>query len=214
MKLTAIMPIKLQNERLPGKNTKLLGGKPLIHYSLFELLKSEVADEAYVFCSDPSIIPFLLDGVNFLKRDPKLDLPTSNFTQIFDAFMSIKPSDCYLYTHATTPFVTACTIQKCVRAVQSGGCDSAFTAVKIQDFLWKDGEPFNFDAENLPRSQDIQPIYRESSGIYVFKREVFAKHRRRIGQNPYIHEISIREAVDINTQDDFELAEALIDTKI
>ena len=88
--------------------------------------------------------------------------------------------------------------------------DSAFTAVRIQDFLWQDGRPLNFDAENIPRSQDLKPIYRESSGIYVYRREVFEKMRRRIGKKPYICEIGYRESVDINEPADFELAEWLI----
>ena len=46
-KVVAIMPIKLKNERLPGKNTKLLGGKPLIQYALENLEQVEELDEIY-----------------------------------------------------------------------------------------------------------------------------------------------------------------------
>ena len=38
-KIVAVMPIKLNNERLPGKNTKILGDKPLLRYELDTLLK-------------------------------------------------------------------------------------------------------------------------------------------------------------------------------
>ncbi len=214
MVINAIMPIKLNNERLPGKNTKLLGGKPLIVYALQEVLTARICTNVYVYCSDEAIIQYLPAGVKFLRRSTALDLPTTNFTQIFESFHLQKPADIYLYTHATAPFVSSASILQCANAVLSGQHDSAFTASKIQDFLWQDGRPLNFDANNIPRTQDIPIIYRESSGVYAFTHEVFAKYHRRIGKRPFILEVSAREAIDINTQDDFVLAEALLHTSL
>ena len=210
MKIVAIMPIKLKNERLPGKNTKILGNKPLMQYELDNLLKIEVLDSVNVYCSDEEVIPFLSKGVKFIKRPEYLDLSTSNFTQIFEKFMKTVHSDIYVYAHATATFISVDTMMQCIQAVKSGEYDSAFCATVIQDYLWKDGRPINFDANNIPRSQDLIPIYRETSGIYVYTKEVFQKYRRRIGIKPFIKQVSYKEAIDINSLDDFELAELLI----
>lgn len=206
-KIIAIMPIKLNNERLPGKNTKMLGEKPLIQYALSNLEQVEELDEIYVFCSDSAICPYLTPKAKFLERPKYLDEPTSNFTQIFEEFSRQKDADIYLYAHATAPYVTSETIRKVIRNVAEGGYDSSFTAEKIQDFLWMDGEPLNFDAANVPRSQDIPPIYRESSGVYAYTKEVFSKYRRRVGGRACPVEISRKECIDINYPEDFELAE-------
>lgn len=214
MKIVSIMPIKLNNERLPGKNTKLLGQKPLIQYQLENLIKTEIIDSINVYCSNEQICEFLPDGISFIKRPEFLDLPTSNFTQIFQNFINIVDADIYVYAHATAPFITVSTIRECIEAVISGKYDSAFCASKIQDYLWCDGDPLNFDATNVPRSQDIKPIYRETSGIYVFTREVFLKYNRRIGLYPYIKEVSFKESIDINNREDFELAEALLNINL
>jgi len=214
MKIAAVMAIKLNNERLPNKNTKMLGDKPLLCYELENLLKIEDINNIYVYCSDEAICKFIPKGVNFIKRPKMLDLPTSNFTQIFECFMNTIDADIYVYAHATAPFVTVSTMRECINAVVSGEYDSAFCASKIQDYLWQDGEPINFDASNLPRSQDLKPIYRETSGVYVYTKEVFSKYHRRIGLKPYIKEVTYKEAVDINTKEDFELAEALVDIDI
>ena len=173
-----------------------------------------MADEIYVYCSNETVCSYLPDGVTFLKRPAELDLPTSNFTQIFTAFSNAVPADIYVYVHATAPFITPETISECVQAVMSGEYDSAFCAVKIQDFLWKNGEPLNFDAANVPRSQDLEPIYRETSGVYVFTKEVFEKYHRRIGKKPYVKEVSFKEAVDINVPEDFKFAEAMINIEL
>lgn len=210
MKTTAIIPIKMNNERLPGKNTKDLGSKPLIHYVQEYLLQAKGIDEIYVYCSSADIQEFLLPGVKFLQRSPELDLPTSNFTQIFSRFMSDVDSDIYVYAHATAPFIKVETVNECIEAVQSCKYDSSFCATVIQDYLWQDNKPLNFDATNLPRSQDLKPIYRETSGVYVFTKQAFINTKRRIGDNPFIKEVSFKEAVDINTFEDFKLAEIML----
>lgn len=214
MNIVAIMPIKLINERCPGKNTRLLGGKPLLQYELDSLKKTCLVDSINVYCSDDAIVPFLPKGVNLIKRPAYLDLPTSNFTQIFDSFIETVDADIYVYAHATAPFITVETMKQCIEAVKSGDYDSAFCAVKLQDYLWQDGEPLNFDASNLPRTQDLKPIYQETSGVYVFTKSVYQKYRRRIGKNPFIKEVSFKEAVDIDNPEDFKLAEAIVNLKI
>ena len=103
---------------------------------------------------------------------------------------------------------------QCILAVQSGEYDSAFCAAKLQDYLWQDGKPLNFDATNVPRTQDLKPIYQETSGVYVFTKEVFLKHKRRIGINPFIKEVTIKESVDIDNPEDFDFAEVLVNCNI
>ena len=214
MKIISIMPIKLNNERLPNKNIKKLGEKYLITYELESLLKTKLIEDIYVYCSSNTIEEYLTQGIKFLKRPEFLDLPTSNFTQIFESFSNEVDADIYVYAHATAPFITVETMKECINAVVSGKYDSAFCATKIQDYLWQDGQPINFDATNLPRSQDLKPIYRETSGVYVFTKEVFKKYKRRIGIKPFIKEVTFKEAIDINTAEDFELAQIMVDIEM
>ena len=214
MKTIAIMPIKLHNERCPGKNTRMLGTKPLLQHELDSLKQTGLCDSINVFCSSEDVVPYLPVGARFVKRPEYLDLPTSNFTQIFTIFMEQNDADIYVYAHATAPFITTDTMKQCIEAVQSGEFDSAFCAVKLLDYLWQDGEPLNFDATNLPRTQDLKPIYQETSGVYVFTKEVFVRYHRRIGKNPFIKEVSFKEAVDIDNLEDFVLAEALVNLNI
>jgi CMP-N-acetylneuraminic acid synthetase len=210
MKITAVVPIKLTNERLPGKNLKILGDKPLIQYILYTLTSIPTIDTVYVYCSNERLCGFLPEKVRFLKRPEFLDLPSSNFNQIFDSFISEVESEIYVYTHATAPFLRAETIVECIEEVKRGKYDSAFTVSKIQDFLWMNGRPLNFDVSDMPRSQDLPPIYRETSGVYVFTRESYVANHARIGKRPYMKEVSFKESVDINNSEDFELAEKLL----
>lgn len=211
MKTVAFIPIKLNNERTPGKNTKTFkDGTPLVYFvqkALVELKEKGSIDEIYVFCSNEAIQPYLLDGVQLLKRPEILDQKETKGTQIYETFVDMVDADVYVLAHATSPFVTAEHIEECVKNVQSGEYDSAFCAKKIQNFLWEDNKPLNFELNNPLRTQDMKPIYMELSTPYVFTRETFKTYHSRSGVKPYICEANEIEAIDIDYPEDFELAD-------
>ena len=212
MNVVAVMPIKMNNERCPGKNTRTLGNKPLLQYELDSLIETNLCNRIIVYCSTEKITDYLPDGVEFMLRSEKLDLPSANFSQIFSSFFEKVNADIYVYAHATAPFVKVDTMIECIEAVKSGEYDSAFCAERIQDFVWMNGKPINFTPEDIPRTQDLCPVYRETSGVYVFEKAVFEKLHRRVGEKPFIKEVSFEERVDIDEPEDFVLAERLVDT--
>ena len=105
-------------------------------------------------------------------------------------------------------------MKDCILAVQSQKYDSAFCAELLQDYLWENGKPLNFNADNIPRTQDLTPIYKETSGIYVFTKEVFLKYKTRVGKKAYIKTVSPKEAVDIDEVIDFNMAELMLNADI
>lgn len=211
MKVVAVVPMKLNNQRLPQKNTKpFTNGKPLCHYILSTLSTVDNIDEIYVYCSNPDIQElFPNDKIKFLQRSVSLDQNTTTMNDVLKKFANTVYSDIYILTHATAPFLSKESFEKGLEAVYSGEYDSAFTAEKVQDFLWKDGKPFNYKLDNIPRTQDLPAIYKETSGFYIFKRDVITENNRRIGDKPYIVEIDKIESVDIDDKEDFIIADAI-----
>ena len=210
MKTIAVVPMKLNNRRLPQKNTKpFTNGKPLCHYILSTLLTVLEIEDVYVYCSNPDIKEFIPDGVKYLKRSESLDQDTTKMNEVLKCFANDVAADIYVMTHTTAPFISAKSISKGLKAVQSGRYDSSFAAKKLQDFLWKDGQPFNYALDSIPRTQDLQPLYEETSGFYIYKREVMTKLGRRIGDNPYIVEVGEIESIDIDETEDFMIADAI-----
>lgn len=210
MKIVAVVPMKLNNRRLPQKNTKAFtNGKPLCYYILSTLLKIKSIDEIYVYCSNPDIKEFIPEGVRYLKRSSSLDQDTTKMNEILKAFAEEVPADIYVMTHTTAPFISAESIDKGLRAVISGVYDSSFAAKKLQDFLWKDGAPFNYQLSNIPRTQDLPVLYEETSGFYIYKKRIIIESNRRIGETPYIVEVGEIESVDIDEKEDFVIADAI-----
>lgn len=210
MKTVAIVPMKLNNRRLPQKNTKsFTNGKPLCYYILSTLLKVEGIDEVYVYCSNPDICDFIPEGVKYLKRSESLDQDTTKMNEVLKCFAADVLADIYVMTHTTAPFVKPESIKKGLDAVISGEYDSSFAAKKLQDFLWKDGVPFNYELDNIPRTQDLPPLYEETSGFYIYEKNVMTELGRRIGNKPYIVEVGEIESVDIDEAEDFMIADAI-----
>ena len=210
MKTVAFVPIKLNSERLPLKNIKpFTNGKPLIFYILHTLLNVPNLDEIYVYCSSEEIIPYLPEGISFLKRDPYYDLSSTPFNDVLQSFAKLVPADVYVLTHATAPFMTAKSISEGITAVTQNGYDSALSVTKLQEFLWKDGMPFNYSLNNIPRTQDLDPLYTETCGLYIYRQSLMLNEKRRIGNKPYLLEVSKIEACDINDADDFLIADAI-----
>lgn len=206
MKTIAFVPIKLNSQRLPHKNILPIAGHPLCWHICNSLLKIKEIDEVYVYCSDEAIKNYLPEKINVKKRNSWLDGDAIKAFDIYENFIREVDAEVYVVAHTTSPFIKAASIENALAHVHSGKNDSAFSAERIQTFAWYQGEPINYALDDVPRTQDMEPIWIETSGFFIFKKEIFTKYHRRIGFNPYIQEIFGLEAIDIDEKKDYELA--------
>jgi CMP-N-acetylneuraminic acid synthetase len=208
--VVAFVPIKMNNERLQGKNTKAFtNGKPLLHYILETLKKVNGIDEIYVYCSNPLIKEYLPDGVKYLTRNEVLDRKDTLILDVLRAFAMDVASNYYVLAHATAPFLSETTISNALNMVLSGSYDSALSVVELKEFLWKNDTPVNFDLHKVMKTQDLEPIYAETTGLYIYSSDLILKKNRRTGNHPYLAKVDKVEATDINEPIDFEIANAI-----
>lgn len=212
MKVVALVPVKLNSQRLPHKNLLPLGGKPLCWHICSALLGVEGLDEVYVYCSDEKVKESIPEEAIFLERDSRLDQDLVKGFEIYESFIDQVDADVYVLAHTTSPFTRTETVQNALDQVLKGDYDSAFSAQRIQTFAWYQGKPMNYDINDVPRTQDLEPIYVETSAFFIFEKEIFTEHRRRIGFKPFIQEVSDIEAVDIDEPEDYELAVKLAES--
>lgn len=210
MKVVALIPIKLDSKRVPLKNIKpFFDGTPLMHFIQKACLDAKNINEVYVYCSNEAVQEYLLPGVKFLKRPEYLDGDDINANDFIREFMKVVDADVYVNAHTTSPFAKTETIEECVEKVASNEYDSAFCAEMIRTFMWEDGKPINFNPDHFPRTQDLPKIYGETSIAYVFTKESFLKHNRRLGSRPYVKKVDKIEAMDIDYPEDFEICNAI-----
>ena len=123
-------------------------------------------------------------------------------------------ADWYLQTHSTNPLLKAATISRAIRALQaSPEHDTLFSVTRLQTRLWgAEGKSINHDPDVLMRTQDLPPIFEENSCIYIFKRETLVRRRNRLGEAPLMFEIPREEAIDIDEELDFRIAESILES--
>jgi CMP-N-acetylneuraminic acid synthetase len=210
MKTIALVTIRLNSKRVPQKNIKPLGGKPMCWHAVNTLLQVREIDAVYIYCSESAIKDCIPEKAIFLQRDRRLDGDEIKAKDTYGAFVKEIDADIYVAVCSTSPFMKAKTVSEGIQKIQSGAYDSAFTVKRAQTFAWHKGQPLNYDPADVLRTQDIEPVFIETSAFYAFKKEVWTKHGRRTGFAPYMCEVDDIEAIDIDTPEDFAFAETIM----
>ena len=210
MKIVAFVPIKMKSKRLKNKMRLPLGDKMLFFHIFDKLLGVKENIDIYCYCSDNSIEKDLPSSVKFLQRDSYLDGDEIKGIEIYKSFVNDIYADIYLLCHATSPLLKTKSIEIGLDKVVEEGYDSAFSVNKVQTFSWFNGNPLNYEFDDVVRTQDLEPVFWETSAFYIFKREVLLKYNRRIGENYFMVETDRIESIDIDEVQDYEIARSLI----
>lgn len=210
MKAACFIPIKANSERVPGKNLRVLNGKKLYCYICENVKKADIFDDVYIDTNSKEIAEYA-DSIGFkvIDRKPELAENTANGNDLLVyQFQQYPQYDYYFQLFATAPYLQPETIRICYdRLTESGEYDSCFTATENHSFYWIAGNPINYRPGILPRSQDMLPVFEETTGLYGITADSLNHYRCRIGRKPYIHLVNKFEAVDINTEEDLKVAE-------
>jgi CMP-N-acetylneuraminic acid synthetase len=215
IKLAALVPMRHHSQRVPGKNYRLLAGKPLYQHILETLLSvPEIGQVIIDTDSEP-----IMDGarrdfpqVKLLPRPAHLCADTVPMNEILLYDTAQVQADFYLQTHSTNPLLEAATISRAIQAflAEYPRYDSLFSVTRWQTRLYdQHGQAVNHNPAELLQTQDLPPIYEENSCIYIFTRENLLERHHRIGERPLLFEIPRLEAVDIDEEEDFVIAESL-----
>jgi CMP-N-acetylneuraminic acid synthetase len=158
----------------------------------------------------------LTDGprVRIRDRKPELCGDTVSMNLILADDLAAVDADTYMMTHVTNPMLSTQTIRDALAAYQGavakGTADSLFTVNKIQTRFYRaDASAVNHDPDNLIQTQDLEPWFEENSNLYLFSRHSFAQTKARIGRKPMLHVMDKLEAIDIDTLEDWNMAEAV-----
>lgn len=214
-RLVALVPMRHDSVRVPGKNYRLFAGRPLYHH-IIEVLRASGCFEAVVIDTDS---PVVMDDAakNFpevilLERPSHLRDGAIPMNDVLLHTTGQVVADYYLQTHSTNPLTSAATIASAVQTFLSGlsNYDSLFSVKRHQTRLWNaEGAPLNHNPARLIRTQDLPPVYEENSCIYLFSRKTLERGGNRIGERPLLFEMNLIESWDIDEEIDFRIAELL-----
>jgi CMP-N-acetylneuraminic acid synthetase len=216
MIICALIPMRHHSQRVPGKNYRDLAGNPLYQHIIETLI---AVPEINIIVVDTDSDPVMsgmrrnFPQVKIVNRPEPLcadDIPMNEIL-IHDTEQS--PADFYFQTHSTNPLLKAGTISRAIQAFNESypKLDSLFSVTRWQTrFYDKHGNAINHDPRELIQTQDLPPVYEENSCMYIFTRENLIAKRHRISEHPLMFEIPRLEAVDIDEEADFEIADLLM----
>lgn len=214
LSVVAFVPMRHDSERVPGKNYRLFDSRPLFHHIVDTLLAVERITQVVIDTDSPTVkqqVDAVFPTVRIIDRPEHLLGGDTPMTDVLRYDATVVESDWYLQTHTTNPLLRVDTVERALDALESddGSHDSLFSVTRLQTRLYDHaGAAINHDPAVLLRTQDLPPVYEENSNLYVFSADQIAGGRR-MGDRPLLFEIDPLEAVDIDEEHDFVLAETL-----
>ena len=214
-RVVALVPMRHQSERVPGKNYRLFAGKPLFHHVICALLGCTSIAQVVIDTDSPVIMEDAaahFPQVRLIERPEHLRAGAIPMNEVLLHDTSLVEADFYLQTHSTNPLLRRETIQRAIEQFLANypAYDSLFAVTRVQTRLWDQlARPVNHNPDILLRTQDLPPIYEENSNLYIFTREILQRKRNRIGDRPLMFEVDRLEAWDIDEELDFHIAEFL-----
>lgn len=207
----AIIPARLGSIRLPNKNIQLLGNIPLIAHSILYAKENDIDkiiissdDERIIEIAEKYDVDFQLRP-NHLATDisPTIDTLEHIITTIDEEFENV------ILLQPTNPLRPKNMLKEALNIFNQDAYDSLMTVTRNHQKFGKINKnqfiPFNYKMGQ--RSQDLEPLYYENGLLYITKSKLIKKGKI-LGKNNYPlivnHPFS---QIDIDTQEDFDLAE-------
>ena len=214
-KVSALVPMKGNSERVPNKNIRLLNGKPVCHWILESISLSNYVDEVIINTDSPKIKEIVagFDFVKVIDRPDYLLGDTVSIQPLIAHDIEYAKNEIIFQTHSTNPLLKTETIDAAIEAYFENNeeHDALFSVTPVQQrFYFKNGKAVNHDPQHLIQTQLLDPLYHENSCIYIFSRETNRKVQNRLGNNPYFFEMDHLEAADIDEWHDFLWTEFLM----
>lgn len=214
-----MIPARMGSKRVPKKNIRLLNGRPLIDYILETVSKADIFDEIYINSEDQVLSDLASAyGFKFYKRPDEFSTDESTNDEFAQNFLENIDCDTLIQMLPTSPFITVDDIESFVNKMIEEDLDTLISVDEKQiGCVYKD-EPINFQ-RSLPNppSQTMEPIKVYTTALMGWKAKNFLNNMKELGSayhggqgNIGFYPMTGLSTVDIDTEDDFILAEAIM----
>lgn len=221
----AFLPCRKGSQRVKRKNVREFAGIEggLTKIKIEQLVNCEKIDKIVVSTDDHEVISICENVLknsskefSFDYRPKELASSETSTDELIQYVGQLFSEGEILWTHVTSPFITSNiytdAITKYQELKESNIYDSLITVTKHQKFFWNsEGKAINYDrsVEKWPRTQTMEPLYEINSGIFLCNIDIYHNLNDRVGAKPYLYELTEDQAMDVDWEEDFKLAEIL-----
>ena len=215
-KLIAMIPARLGSKRVPKKNIRLLYEKPLLQYAIETAQAAACFKEIWVNTESDLLGELAIRcGANFHKRPVELAADTATNQEFTAEFLAVRECDFVVMVNPTSPLLKPETVRSFCSFIQKENYDTVLSVLNEKAECFFDSVPINFSREKKMNSQDLEPVQKVVWALTAWRRDHFLAVSKqgkcsvfsgRLGRFP----IPLIESCDIDTQDDWDLAEVML----
>ncbi len=225
MRILGLITARGGSKRLPGKNIRLLGGRPLIAWSVDVAKGIPDICDILVSTDDAAIAEFARDAGTLVPwlRPPELATDTATSVDVclhaLDWYERTNGKvDGLLLLQPTSPFRSRATVLRGIELFRTHKCRPVLGVSPAKSHpMWCftiDGKSMRrfMDGGSLPRrSQDLPPAYVVNGAIYLIAPEDLRKQQSFFCDDmlPLVID-EAEESIDIDTEWDWKMAEAVL----
>ncbi len=210
-KVIAMVPVRAGSIRVPNKNIRPFGNTNLLKLKL-KLLKKVEGISQIVVSTDCKISADIADklGVNVQWRNQFYAGSSVTNDQHWLHIAQTTPGDIVFFVQVCNPLLRVSSMQKALKSFLSTDLNDSINSVTAEKkFLWKNGNPINYDINITPKSQDLPDIVSLNFAITVIHKHVMIKRKNVVGYKPTFFELDKVESIDIDEMIDFKIAELM-----
>jgi CMP-N,N'-diacetyllegionaminic acid synthase len=225
MRILGLIPARGGSKRVPGKNIRKLGNKPLINWTIESALNTPELSAIVVSTDDPQIAEIAKSAGATVPWLRPIELATDESKSVDVAIHALDwfekengTVDGILLLQPSSPFRTYETIQKAIRLFENHMGSSIIGVSPVQNHhlytLEKHGEfliQYQHQSDLIKKTRDKLQIYTLNGSIYLVSPQELRSSNSFLGSCllPVIVESPI-EALDIDTEEDFKIAELFL----
>lgn len=215
-KLVAMIPARLGSKRIPKKNIRYMGDKPLIQYPIELALGSNRFESIWVNTESEELGAAALKlGVYFHKRPDELANDKATNREFTYEFLQEHECDYVVMVNPTSPMLREATVLRFLDYVEANDFDTVLSIIQEKEETFYKGKPLNFSLKEKINSQLLEPTEKIVWALTAWKRESFMGMQER-GENPVFggklgrFAIPKDESCDLDTLEDWRIAEGIL----
>jgi len=208
-----VIPARGGSKGVPGKNIRLVGGKPLIAWTIEAAKSSKFLDHVVLTSDDPEILaaaqnyncdaPFVRDSHLAGDTTPTIDV-------VLDALDRCPGYEWVVLLQPTSPLRTTQDIDQAVEhciAYNAPSCVSVCSAQESPYWMFTLNQDKNLTPllpnAAVTRRQDLPSVYTLNGAIYVAMTEWLRQQRTFLTPDTVAYVMPVERSLDIDTESDF-----------
>lgn len=222
-RVLAVVPARGGSKGVPGKNIRVVGGVPLVGWTIAAARASTVLDRVILSSDDPEIIATATQlgcEVPFVRESRLADDLTPTIDVVLDALKRCPGFDLVVLLQPTSPLRTTQDIDRSIEqclARSAPACVSVCVAQESPYWMYTLNSGGHLDplvpVPAITRRQDLPPVYSLNGAIYLAEHEWLTRHRTFISRETVAYEMPVERSIDIDTESDFLQLQILLGDK-